>query len=211
MPRRVVSPGQVSLFEGVNRSDKPDYSNLLKGNPHTRESLEHAIEEFKKIGPLLVLDSCSEDATVQNSSFFSDIPTKKRAPKKFSPKSPRAFQSAVADAKERIEERTNPNAWVGAEPSTILGLYAALHENCYGFLPEDLSDEWLIALKTVQGWLKNHFGDSVPNAVAFLRWRWSKEKRLRANNQDRERLLWKWVFNHRSVMDYKVARGSSKK
>ncbi len=137
--------------------------------------------------------------------FFDDSASPKKKAKKFNPKNSRAFTDAVANAREFMSTLAGKN-WDGVTHETLLGLYAVLHERCYGFTPDDVCEEWAIVLRQLKGWLEK-YSFSIERGVAFLRWYWSREIRLRNSNPERTRVQWRWVFNTQSALDYRAARG----
>lgn len=132
-------------------------------------------------------------------------PVKSRARSSKPKRNASAYKSAVDQVRDRFVG--NPQGdWKDLKPSTLLGLYAVLHEKVYGVLPDELADDWYPASATAKKFLETNQGRfDIP---AFMRWVWQRERRSREQNPEREfRVGWRYQFSQKLVTDYRVAKG----
>lgn len=145
------------------------------------------------------------------SPFFSDEEPKTKTKRKYRPANPRAYRAAIEDANLRVADRSNAKVWDNANSTTVLGLYAVMHEKAYGMLPDDLASEWGIVIRHVDRFVSKHFKGEYKKAIVFVRWKMVNEymrfQKAQENGAHYQRLIWKWLFQDRIAIDFKIAKG----
>lgn len=148
-----------------------------------------------------IVESLPASAGARKVTFDSDKP---KRPKTYRPADPRAFELAKRDAEKRVEQRGRDDVWDGTDESVILGLYAALHHHVYKVEATDLMDEWKNARVHVKRFWEKEFGRSIPQIIAFVRWKWGREAQQFPNRESDFRLSWRYFFSSRVAADYRV-------
>jgi len=112
-----------------------------------------------------------------------------------------AFEAAIRKA-ELLIRSAEPDA-SPADASTLVGLHAVFHRECYGSLPEDLRGKaFFAALASAKAMVAREFGEEtgLADAASYLAWAWQREiarERRRRAEQDEaggRRLSWQLVF-----------------
>lgn len=135
---------------------------------------------------------------------------KKRKTKKSRP-STRALEKAVEEVKDRFVG--NPRGdWSKVTPSTLLGLYAYLHETVYKVTPDELALDWKGALSCAKKVLEQTFDNNGEEVVEFIRWVWMKENRKVSKLKEgvEFRISWRYQFSQKLITDYRVYKTSTR-
>lgn len=112
-----------------------------------------------------------------------------------------AFDAAVRKAELLV--RSSEQDAAPADATTLLGLHAVFHRECYGALPDDLRGKsFFAALANAKSLLAREFpGETgLADAASYLAWAWQREiarERRRRAEQDEaggRRLSWQLVF-----------------
>lgn len=131
-------------------------------------------------------------------------------------KPPRQKKPPTVDLKRRIRfaveaDRFRKDGWENAEPGHFVALYAACHEQVYGFKPHELESGTTYALArfACSGLLRVHCEGDKEMLASFIRWTWireeSREKWRRENAKDGGRIGWRWQFNASLISEWRLA------
>lgn len=128
---------------------------------------------------------------------------------------PRALNQAVEDVRDRTHGNSK-GRWEGATVSTLLGLYAHLHEVVYGVFPDELEEEWYPAMSKAKAFTKKKFGDDVSKVVEFMRWVWQRERHSVETYKEKNdgemkdfRISWRYQFSTKLLTDYRMAKAGN--
>lgn len=119
----------------------------------------------------------------------------------------RALQAAIDEANARLKRMTKEGtgAWVDADASIVVGLYAAMHLHVYKVEAAELEDDFLRA----RSMATRVIGDlgSPLRTIAFVKWCMTKEKKYRATLVEPPdfRITWKYLFSKKMVTDFRAA------
>ena len=137
--------------------------------------------------------------------------------KKRKPNCKRALADARADARERVARTVakDPEAWRGATPGTLVGLFAEMHLKVYGVEDAALESEYAMARSSALR-LSNDLGGGnagVREAAELVRWAMSRTRRINARNGGPGdfRVTWRFLFSRRTLTDYRVANPPSRR
>lgn len=128
-----------------------------------------------------------------------------RRPAKKTPKKPKQVSGAfVREAMNRAQEHARKRSWEGADETTILGLFAWLHEQVYGVDPTpELRGSWLFARNAVAKIRREEF-ESLDAMVDYVRWTWKRERERerwrRDNGRPGGRISWRTQFAYRDLI-----------
>lgn len=113
---------------------------------------------------------------------------------------------ALAEA----ETRGASNDWTGAQPTVLVGLYAAFHKRVYGVVPEELRQEreFKAAVRTATTMLVRDFHEDPVAMSEFIGWTWTRERQraewAARERKDRNRMVWRWQFGPGYLTDYRA-------
>jgi hypothetical protein len=120
-------------------------------------------------------------------------------PKKSAAKKPKPVSGEfVREAMSRAQTHARKADWSGANESTVLGLFAWLHEQVYGVDPtQELRTVWVYGIQAVGKLIREEF-NSITEVVEFVRWTWTRErgreKWRRDNGRPGGRVSWRTQF-----------------
>lgn len=129
-------------------------------------------------------------------------PPKKRA---LGPTTARV-QNMMATAKLHFKA----GEWGAATSHDVVALYALFHEHVYGVVPTELvGKEWMGAASQAKRFIREHFGESIPAVVEYMRWLWTREKEReqwrRDNGKEGGRISWRMQFSaNGNLTEYRV-------
>ncbi len=145
--------------------------------------------------------------------FPRDEPQPEPAKKK--PRRPSAgggsLKRAIDDVRDRflIAKQTSKSVcWDGATPATLVGLFAAMHNDVYRIdITDELAPDWAPAVSSARRLLEKNLAGNVNEAVNVIRWSWSREKRRVDSGEELDwRMGWRYQFSLKLLNNYRLAR-----
>lgn len=118
-----------------------------------------------------------------------------------------SIEKLCRETRDFIED----DEWDDAKPRHLVGLYIILHTWCYEVAPADMVGPNLMgAMSAAKKLVADEFGDSMGDAVGYVKWAWGREKgreQWRRKRQiDGKRLTWRTLLVYREyVTEYRMA------
>lgn len=108
-----------------------------------------------------------------------------------------------------MDEMRATQQWRNARAAHFVALYAACHEQVYGFAPAELdAGKEYAQAQLAASRLIAQFGNDREEVLAFMHWTWrreeSREKWRREQGTGGQRLGWRLQFHASLVSDYRV-------
>lgn len=134
------------------------------------------------------------------------ITGKKRSEK---PKTKTIATAQFDRARHDVEAMIKSGEWEGVAARHLVALYALMHERVYGVAASELGPQERYTTCLRAGALvKREFGGDFIEAVEFMRWAWTREKKTEAwrreNNRPGRRIGPHLMFGGALLTDYRL-------
>ncbi len=121
----------------------------------------------------------------------------------------------LRDPRGELEVMISNDDFAAARPIHLVVLYLKLHERVYGVDAIDCGPgERVAAVARAKSMVGESFDNSVPAAVEFLRWTWTREnereKFRRGRGSGGQRIAWRLQFSNTLIVDYRLHLARSK-